>query len=272
MQIFVPSTHRAHIPYTVNSIVAESPFPITVVVPFNEYDEYRDKMPRAGGLRVISPPPDLPMGIGHTRQWILHEASKHEVDNKFIAMDDDLTFGVRRQDDPTKFREPRLGEITEMLYKLSDMLDRYAQVSVATREGANRNTAPVVYCVRAMRVTGFRRDVLLNVGVDHRESTVMEDFEVTLALLTHGYRNATLNSFVQNQKGSNSAGGASVYRTMEMQEAAAKKLQSRYPDFVSLVRKQTKTAWNGMERTDVIVQWKKALAHGERVYGKRVIP
>ena len=270
MQIFVPSTHRAHIPYTVNSIVAESPFPITVVVPFNEYDEYRTKMPEKVG--VISPPPDLPMGIGHTRQWILHEASKNETDHKFIAMDDDLTFAVRRTEEPTKFREPLMGEIGAMLSTLKFLLDKYAQVSVSTREGANRNTEFLTHCVRAMRVTGFRRDVLLNVGVDHRESTVMEDFEVTLNLLTHGYGNATLNSFVQNQKGSNSAGGASVYRTMEMQEAAAKKLQARYPDFVSLVRKQTKTAWNGMERTDVIVQWKKALAHGERVYGKRVLP
>ena len=265
MRIFIPSMRRSHIQYTVESIQKESPFFITVVVPFEEwdtYESYRKAKRWSEKVDVISPPPDLPQGIGPTRQWILHEASKDETDNKFIAMDDDLTFAVRRGDEPEKFREPQSGEIREMLVTLSELLDTYAHVSVATREGANRNTEELIHCVRAMRVTGFRRDIAIACGVDHRESTVMEDFEVTLKLLTSGYENAILNTFVQNQKGSNTAGGASVYRTTELQDAAARKLQARYPDFVKLVRKKTKTAWNGQERTDVIVQWKKAYAYG----------
>lgn len=265
MHIFIPSMRRQHIPHTVNSLVSESPYQITVVCPYDEYDAYRSVIDVRA--RVISTPSTLPMGIGHTRQWILHEATKNEPDDKFIAMDDDLTFSVRRDDEPEKFREPEPGELKKMLLQISDLLDDYAHVSVATREGGNRNTSPITHCVRAMRVTGFRRSVLLAVGVDHRESTVMEDFEVTLCLLTHGYENAIINTFVQNQRGSNSAGGAAVYRTMAVQEAAAIKLQKRYPEFVRLVRKQTKTAWGGAERTDVVVQWKKALAAGRAKYG-----
>jgi hypothetical protein len=73
---------------------------------------------------------------------------------------------------------------------------------------------------------------------------------------------------VQNQAGSNLAGGCSTYRTMESQSKAAHALKERFPEFVNIVQKQTKTAWGGQAREDVIIQWKAAYAEGLRRAGK----
>jgi len=55
---------------------------------------------------------------------------------------------------------------------------------------------------------------------------------------------------------------------MEAQDRAARALKERFPDFVTLVKKKTKTAWEGQERTDVIIQWKKAYEWGRAHAGK----
>ena len=130
---------------------------------------------------------------------------------------------------------------------------------IAMREGGNRDTVGIRECCRVARVIGYDRDIFLDSRADFTNSTVMDDFEVTLALLCRGYPNGVLNTYAQNQKSSNAPGGASLYRTLGMHKAAAEKLASRYPQFVRTVEKTTKTAWNGATRTDVIVQWKKAL-------------
>jgi hypothetical protein len=91
----------------------------------------------------------------------------------------------------------------------------------------------------------------------------MEDFHVSLSLLTKGLPNMSINWMVQNQNGSNLAGGCSSYRTPERHAESALALKRRFPDFVNVVTKKTKTAWGGQERIDVIIQWKKAIAHGQ---------
>jgi hypothetical protein len=253
MHIYIPSMRRPRLQYTLNELKHESPYPITLVIPEEEADDYR-------GVHdsLLLVPPQV-RGIAATRQYTMEQAT----DERVLMMDDDLTFAVRRVDDPTRFREPAPGELASMLHEMETLLWRYAHVGIATREGGNRNTASLLTCTRAPRVIGYQRSIFFMEGVDFRNSTVMDDFEATLHLLTRGHPNAILNTHVQNQKGSGTAGGASAYRTLHMHAAAAEKLQSRYPAFVKTVRKTTKTAWGGATRTDVVIQWKKALKHGK---------
>lgn len=253
MHIFIPSMRRPRLQYTLNALKSESPFPITLVVPQEEHQDY-------DGVHssLLLVPAGL-QGIAATRQWIMQQAADPYV----LMMDDDLTFAVRRLDDATRFREPQAGELRTMLLDVAELLTNYAHVGIATREGGNRNTMPVLTCTRAPRVIGYQRKVFFKERVDFRNSTVMDDFEATLHLLTRGYPNAILNTYVQNQKGSGTAGGASTYRTLEVHRAAAEKLQQRYPQFVKTVEKTTKTAWGGATRTDVVIQWKKALEYGQ---------
>ena len=137
-------------------------------------------------------------------------------------------------------------------------LDEYAHVGVNAREGGNRRPEKVLFNTRMLRVLGFNREMFHNVGARFDRNIVMEDFDVSLTLLRAGYPSVVLNKWVQGQGSSNAAGGCSIYRTMEVQAEGAKRLKELHPEFVSLVTKTTKGAWNGQTRTDVMIQWKKA--------------
>ena len=261
MHIYIPTMRRPRLQYTLNQLKAESPYSIILAVPEDEVAEYTKCNPGASILAV----PLTVQRIAATRMHIM----EHSTDNKVLMMDDDLTFAVRRLDEPEKFRNPEPGELAEMLHAVDDLLNDYAHVGIATREGGNRNTAPVLHCTRSPRVIGYQKDTFFGEGVDFTNSYTMDDFEAALHLLTRGYESAVLNTFVQNQKGSGTAGGAATYRDLQMCADSANKLQSRYPQFVKTVQKTTKTAWGGATRTDVIVQWKKALAYGLKVRNER---
>ena len=200
-------------------------------------------------------------GISATRQWILEQ---HEGD-RFLMFDDDLKFAMRRKDDPTKFQrlEPRDPHIGTILGTLLEALDDYAVVGLASRGGANRETADWRFNQRLWDVMGLRVDIARENGFRYR-LPLMEDFDIHLQFLTHGYPSAMLNAFTKDDFGSNAPGGCSAYRDGAMQAAASTDLVLEWPDFVTL--RQTRNDWgNGMEqRTDVTVQWAKAFKAGQR--------
>lgn len=201
-------------------------------------------------------------GIAATRDWIIYEMDHVP----FVCMlDDDLHFAARREDDPTKFRQPEVEDIHDMLRSIEHSLRLHPHVSIGSREGGNRVTEPVSYNTRMMRVLAYDRSVLKKHHITFSPMEVMEDFHVTLQLLRAGYDCAVLNNWVSNQAGGSAApGGCSTFRTLELQAENAHKLAARHPGFVKVVKKQTKTAWGGAERTDVVVQWKQAAAAGKR--------
>jgi hypothetical protein len=258
MQIFIPTMRRIGLQHTLEDLTGASPYPITLVCPYDEWDNYSAEYSTRLDVSTVSPPKGV-VGIAATRQWIMEQATADHV----LMLDDDLTFAKRRHDEPEKFCTPTKDDLRWMLQQVHALLHKYAHVSIATREGGNRNTEELLHCTRVTRVIGYDRAKFFEAGTDFRSSTVMDDFEATLHLLTRGYENVILNSFVQNQRGSGTKGGASTYRTLEMHRQAALTLAARYPKFVRAVQKRTKTAWGGAERTDVVVQWKKALQWGK---------
>lgn len=91
----------------------------------------------------------------------------------------------------------------------------------------------------------------------------MEDFDLTLALLRHGYPNRVSFCYSQGQRsGSQSPRGCSSYRDKVFMETSAEELVKHHPKFVRAVKRKTKSAWWGDERTDVVVSWKKAYKEG----------
>lgn len=199
-------------------------------------------------------------GISATRQWILDQ---HEGD-RLLMFDDDLKFARRREDDPTKFErlehcDPRIGT---MLGTLLEALDYYPVVGLASRGGANRETADWRFNQRIWDVMGLRVDIARRDGFQYRQP-LMEDFDIHLQFLTHGYPSAMLNAFTKDDFGSNAPGGCSTYRDATMQAAAALDLVLAWPGLVTL--RQTKNDWgHGMEeRMDVRVAWAKAFKAGQ---------
>ena len=257
MNIYIPSSGRHDKQTTLTSLppVLSNQGLITVVVPVDEYSIYRDWT--GSNIKIVAP--DIPKGIGHARQWCCDQEPI-----KCLMLDDDLVFATRRGDEPTKFRDAKDKEIIQALSEMGRALNTYSHVGMATREGGNRMTEPWDYNTRLLRILGYRTDIMRELGVRFDAIPVMEDFFVSLSLLTAGTQNAKLNWMVQNQGGSNTEGGCSQYRTPEVQAAAAHVLHERFPKFVKVVEKTTKTAWGGGTRTDVTVYWKKALASAEQ--------
>lgn len=192
--------------------------------------------------------------LGAVRRWLMEN---HEGD-VMIQMDDDLRFAVRREDEPTKFRLPEGPEEIDTLFdRVFTLLNDYPLVGVRQRGGANRSTPPVEVAVRQCMLHGVNMRAARENGWVYR-SSVFEDFDFTLQVLTSGYANAVLNTHVIDQGESNAPGGVAGYRDNQRMHKDALDLAMDFPDFVRIVMKK---GWRGMDfRTDVNVQWKRALA------------
>jgi hypothetical protein len=90
----------------------------------------------------------------------------------------------------------------------------------------------------------------------------MDDFNMTLQLLTKGYTNVISLVYRASPAPSNARGGASTWRTLETQNASAHKMKELFPDFVTVREKDT---WQGMagQMFDITAKWKKALEYGK---------
>ena len=246
MKIIIPSHKRSGKMTTWKNLPEELQAITQVAVYAEEISDYR-------GYPLMVLPPGL-RGIANKREYI----SKNAGSDKVLILDDDLTFAKRRTDEPTKVLPNDPIDTINMVAEVKSVLNQVAHGAIATREGGNRDTDEYKYNTRALRAHFFRTDVLFKEGVRVNEVQLMEDFHVTLRLLRLGYYNVILNKWVTNQHGSNTAGGCSETRTLATHAQAAHALKELHPEFVSVVKKKTKTAWGGEERTDVVIQWKKA--------------
>jgi hypothetical protein len=252
MEILIHTYGRHKNQVTWWNLPAEIQRRASLVVQERERDLYYDDYP----IIVL---PDHIRKLADTRQYLFET---READ-RICILDDDLDFAVRRTDDPTKFREAEPKDVLDMFETIEGLLEiAYSIVGVAAREGANRNIAPYLYRTRQMRIHAINVQTYRRLGIRFDRVEVMEDFDVTLQFLEAGYSNVVLNNYVTNQRGSNTEGGCSHYRTLECQEAAANRLAELHPGIVKVVKKKTKTSWGGQERTDVIVGWKKAYGKG----------
>lgn len=260
MLTVIPTFQRAGYVKTLNSFPWET-FPhIALVVQHQEMLKYRSEYPRR---MIWMMPADLDnCGIAKTRDWIIRQA--HLIQERHVCMlDDDLDFAVRRTDEPGKFKAATLQDIHVMMHNIQHEMGNYHHVALAAREGGNRRVDPKYENGRAMRATAWDVRTLINEGIKFEEYPLMEDFGVTLELLTRGYPNLIINRWVHNQSGSAAPGGCSTLRTQQTQSAAAEHLYERFPKFVALVQKE---GWNGAteNRLDVRIQWKRAYEYGRK--------
>ncbi len=260
MRIYIPTRGRADKQNTLQNLPAELLKQAVLVIDKDEQDQHKKF---ADQIELLVTPPEYAGGIGIKRQFIVDQHDVKEYGPKIVMIDDDLTFMKRRTDDPEKFEGIQTKEVTKIFHKLETLLDQYAQVCTRGRQGANNETRPLVEIGRAMSVLAFDVNVLRKHNIHFSRLKVMEDFDVTLQLLRLGYKNAIVGDYIHSGSPSNSAGGCSIERTMKVQKEAAEKLAELHAPFVKTVLKKTKTAWGGEERTDVIVQWKKAYESSE---------
>lgn len=184
-------------------------------------------------------------------------------------MDDDVDFLVRRSPEDWQLVGQSEEDTRDMLDTMHDMLDAHAMVGISSREGNNRVGvgAPDAECMvavntRIMRVFGIRVDDWLE--MEHGRVEVMEDFDLTLQLLRSGRTNANLFYWANGQRMTNMPGGCSTYRSHEVQDRSARRLQELHGErIVRLRQKQNKTDREGLgTRTEVTIMWKRAAEEG----------
>jgi hypothetical protein len=260
MKIYIPTYGRAARQVTLKNLPPALRDRVSLVVQQREAHLY------AGfkGQVEVKVLPGHIRTIGPTRDWIIqsHRVKKHG--DALVMLDDDIKFDTRRKDDPTKFLTSTEREVERLFRDLEVILQSYTHAGVLAREGGNRVTEEVIYCTRMMRVLAYNVREMQKEKIQFSRLKVMEDFDVTLSLLRRGHQNAILCNWVQGQGSSNAEGGCSHYRTLSLHAQSAVGLKKLHPEFVKLVQKKTKSAWGGEERTDVIVQWKRAYESSQR--------
>lgn len=252
MRIFIPSLGRAdQVHHTIDHLPPVVRGQAKLVIGAKDFKAYAARFGE-DALYVV----DV-KGIGKVRQHII-DISEGPV----LMLDDDLSFFVRRQDDPRLLEKAKPADVTKMLSAMKRVLNDYAHAAIAAREGANRNTDEVIYNTRCLRALGYNASVLKKEGVRFDRLPVMEDFDVALQLLRRGYPSITLNKWCQDQGRSNAPGGCSTYRSMQVQSKGAHGLARLHPDFVTVVAKKAKGGGEWAEREDVRISWKKAYEAG----------
>jgi hypothetical protein len=198
-------------------------------------------------------------GIADKRQFILQNAPVKTV----VMLDDDLQFYARKAPNDWHLRDATPEDTEKMFGQVFSSLDEFAHAGVSTREGNNRQLQDQVYATRMTRFLAYHLPTIRKV-IKFPLTGLMEDLDITLQLFLRGAPNCVYYVWAQGQQTSNANGGCSTYRTPEYQEECARALVAKYPEFVKLVKRTTKVAWGGGERTDVRVAWKKAFDTGCR--------
>ena len=252
MKIYIPTRGRADNQVTLSFFPESMRENVVLVIDADEEEQYVN---RDGHYKYVCEymvvPEDI-KGISKKRQYI-HE---NTTDNKIVMLDDDLRFYIRKSTNDWHLRYLEPDEYPALFGLLDTWLDTYAHVGVSAREGNNRVEHLAVENTRYMRVLGYNLDMFD--GVELGRVEVMEDFDINLQLLRQGKPSKISYYYAQGQKSSNAAGGCSEWRTIDVHNEGAERLHNLHPDFVKIVEKETKTAWNGMPRKDVQVQWKRA--------------
>jgi hypothetical protein len=254
VNIYIPSSGRADRLKTVERLTESLRHETLLVVPPAEVRGYIGK-----GVGVIECPHD---GIVRTRDFIMEHAVKIARTDKFVMLDDDLIFQRRRSNDRIT---DCTGPETEMAFQwLERQLDEVAHAGFGARFLGYASTEVYTEPGRMMYVLGYNvaacREAGVSFGKGLNQFSTMEDFNMTLQLLTKGYPNRISLEWRCSPGMSNAPGGCSLWRTSVRQTESAKRLEGMFPGIVTV---RPKEKWQGMEDLedmfDVRVAWKKAL-------------
>lgn len=279
--IYIPSTHRATEANIRMGPLLRLPTDwqarTIYVVPRGQAPDYLAVIADLGCQGLVSPqvqivetPEDM-VGIAQTRCWIAQDAHRRG-ETRIVMMDDDIDFLIRQGPEDWRLTGQTEEDTRMMLQDIQMLLQDHAMVGISSREGNNRagigdrfEPNMVATNTRVMRLWGLRVADWLE--MEHGRVEVMEDFDVTLQLLRSGRTNANMFYYANGQKMTNMPGGCSTYRTHEVQDRSARKLQELHG--ASLVRLRTKTNKTDAEglgtRTEVTIMWKRAALEGAQL-------
>lgn len=254
LQIYIPSRSRFERSLTLEALDNEWPREhVYLVVPAKQTKEYRT-LAKKHDVQLLPCPDD---GIALTRLFCGNHAK-----DKFLMMDDDLRFAMRESGEDWHLYPFLPGDMNGMLHYLEKILDKYVHIAISAR-GSNhgmRQYYPGKIATRPLRVLGYRKKQFL--ACEHGRVSIMEDFDVTLQLLSKGYPNYVSLHYAQDQYKTQIPGGCSDYRDHELHAANVRKMAKLYPKWIKLVEKNNSTGGAFGKRLEANIKWQAALEHG----------
>lgn len=194
--------------------------------------------------------------LGQVWQTIVEECPTTGV----MILDDDLRFAVRYLEIHNWLEQVKDKELNDMFKWMEDQLDAgYAHGAISIRKGNHFQEDSYRECGNAKDCLYFNRDVLLQENARLDRLHTMQDFDITLQLMSLGYPNNVGFNWCCDQMDPAAVGGTTLYRTPEVQKEAAEQLAGMWPDFVQVVKKKaaSKAGIYGDERFDVKIAWRK---------------
>lgn len=250
MTLYLTTYGRANNQVTLDNMSKYWEKRIVHVVQKREHHLYKD----ADAGRIITLPDHI-RRLSATRQYVLD----HTKDKYIILIDDDLSFAERRTRSVKLSTEDQPAIFNNIMKQIEEWLkEGYVHCGISAREGNNYVLDDFSAVTRMMRILAYNTHEVKKIGARFDRVEAGSDFDMTLQLLKAGYPNIVSYRYATNQKGSNTSGGCSTYRTKEFLAREMKKLADLHPGIVHLREKQTKSSWGGGTRTDVAILWKKA--------------
>lgn len=230
------------------------------------HTEWLKKMDQGFRVTVMPVPPSVTaLGLSGKREWCLKWCLENEY--KVCAQfDDDLQFFHRKSAEDWHLQKNEPEDNWGMIQLLDHWVrkDGFSLAGVSARQGNNRHEDLASIATRQCTVHFYNVDTAqYELKTKHRDNMgvewpVIQDHYYTLNNLCRGHLNIVTNYFAADQV-FGSPGGCSIYRTPELHTEIVTKLAERFPEFVKL-RKVKYGSFNGLERTEPTIYWKKALA------------
>lgn len=208
--------------------------------------------------------------IGEIREWLAYNAPK----GKIIFMDDNITFSVRLEG----YKTPRVlnknnftdSEIlehqTNMFNWLWDSLDKkdIGIAGISFRPFNRIGMEDIERNKRFFAIWGLDCKKYYSQKknpVYMSDWPIKEDFATGIAIRKMGYDILVTNKFAFDKtSGSNSKGGCSNYRNVDLMNSEAKRMAEMFPDIIT-IKTRNNNNWGGdfkdKESIDVIIHWSK---------------
>ena len=215
--------------------------------------------------------------LGQARDWLMGWCKERGI-RYAIQVDDNVVFAARAVKGGSvdfknklltihnNFSEDDQARIYLSMFSwmLESLRSGYGVVGVSHRSGNNRKSSPHDENTRLFAVWGISVGKYYRVGAHFADNPFKEDFHMQLAFLTSGIKTICNNCYTFDKaRGANDSGGCSIYRNLTNVNRGSELLKQYYPDFVSLVEKDSNN-WSNLgtdesvKRLEVIVHWKKA--------------
>ncbi|NBO21916.1 hypothetical protein EBU94_01045 [bacterium] len=261
--ILIPTLGRINKQVTYNSLSEKWKAITKFVVQAHEYDQMVEIY---GVDKIICLPPEIKK-LSPTREWMLHKF-KH---TRHFVFDDDLSFRVKEPYTGTEDPERKWQSRT---FTEQDFDDAFNLVEEWMNEGIvfGGFMPSIVIADIAKWPTRENYRVMSNIFLDgpnlpkdinYNRVQAAQDLDVTLQLLTRGYRNRVSTKYMVYCSETNAPGGCSIYRTLDVLNENQYKLAELWPDFVTTkIKHITNGPFKGQDKVVLTIQTKKAFEYG----------